>query len=226
MSNPKDQQEQIHKEEKELLQLQAQKAELDLEIRELLLKTALVESEEGNLCQLEGQLRTIQENINTLRNRIDQRKKMLPELVKEQGDAARRLEELRKQIMPLARELMDSDTEVMKLYNQTTGMQERVNALEQRLCKWVVEGQYLSRRFGLNGSGLRIPGRPNFDDIWQRIRIVGAFRPTPPAAFSDKLKVLDGERNITEKKQRREKVQKQTAEFVEKHGGARVVQGS
>ena len=33
---------------------------------------------------------------------------------------------------------------------------------KQKLTEWVVEAQYLAKRFDLNGSGLRVPGRPHY----------------------------------------------------------------
>jgi len=225
MNNPRGMKEQIAREEKELLRLQTKKSQLDQEIRELLLRTTLVESEEGKLHQLESQVRTIHEDMNTLRGRILQRKEMLPQLQIQEVEAEKRLQELKRQIIPLSKEVMDSDTEVMKSYNRAIEQQQRVDDLLQKLTEWVTEGQYLARRFGLSGVGLRVPGRPNFDNVWQRLRIGATFRATPPADFTDKLRTLDRAQNVRAKQERREEAQKQTAEFVEKHGGARVVQG-
>lgn len=226
MSNPRSLKAQIAKEEGELNKLKFEEQRLNRERREFLMNTALAPDEERQLQELETELLTLHASRDRLRGRIAERKQMLPALEKEQSEAEKRLEELKDQIRPLAKELIESDDKIIKLYEETLRIQDRTNDVVQRLVGWVTEAQFLSKRFGLDGSGLRTPGRPRYHGVWQRIRILSLWEPTPPAAFSDKLKVLDGERNITEKKQRREKVQKQTAECVEKHGGARVVQGS
>ena len=111
---------------------------------------------------------------------------------------------MKQQIGPLVKELVSLDKETLGLYSKAIEQQVRCNELSQRLTEWVTEGQYLAKRFGLNGSGLRTAGRPNFHDSSQRFGLLSLFTPEAPAEFSDAIRELNRERNQEDKIQRRE----------------------
>ena len=218
MSNPRVLKEQIQQGESELTKLQTEEQRLNSQRRELLLKSVLAGDDEHRLLEIETRLLAIHSQRGLLGSRIAARQKMLPELTREQAEAEKRLQDLKKEITPLAKELTDSDTEIAKLYNRALDRQQRVNDLEQKLTEWVVEAQYLAKRFDLDGAGLRVPGRYGYDGVWQRIRVLAAFQPTRPADYSDKLKTLDRERNVREKKERRQALEMQARRVMKLAG--------
>ena len=209
MSSPRVLKEQIQRDETEILRLKSEEQTLNRERSELLLKSALPFEEEQRLVEVESKLVTLHDSRNLLQSRIAARKRMLPALEGEARAAKTRLEELRNVITPLAKEMTDSDTELAELYNRALERQQRINDLEQTLVGGVVEAQFLAKRFDLDGAGLRVPGRYHYDGIWQRIRVLAAFSPTRPADYTDKLRTLDQERNVREKKERRQALELQ-----------------
>ena len=204
MSNPRELKEQIAREETQLAQLLAKESTFNGERRELLLKSVRFVGEEERLIEIHTELQRIHDVRDRLNVQIAERQLMYPELVEEQVEAEKRLEALHNEIVPLAKELTEADTETLKLYRKAIDQQERANELEQRLTNWVTEAQYLSSRFELNGSGLRVPGRASFGAIGQRIKVLASITPTRPSDFKEAQKVLNQQRQMVKKKQRRD----------------------